>query len=367
MKEKNKPSSQIDFFKTSLLLIIATLIACIIAEMFVRVKFKNEVDLQTLREELTKTKIDSFIRPSNNANLFYELLPNVRVKWNNSIVVTDPSGYFRISEVQKEPVLPDIKVALVGDSTAFGWKVNYEETYGEILRKKLEDYTHKSISLRNYSVPGYNSHQILTTLKERVLEWNPDLIILHYDHNDADPIKQKPPNYIAPTYGENFLKSALVKFVMRRYRYFINLKLTSVPSDQENNPEKILGNYRYAGPMFDKHINNLEKIIDIARKRDIPVICYVFNNFVTFAKNKEKDKTFTLLHKPLGKKLTSMGYMVIDSYEHGQRIFVENNWGDWKPTWCSARDAHPNQLGHQIIADIIFKYVSGKENLFQGE
>ena len=49
----------------------------------------------------------------------------------------------------EEPADPAVRVALIGDSTAFGWGVEYESIYGEILRRELEKNLGAPVALRN--------------------------------------------------------------------------------------------------------------------------------------------------------------------------------------------------------------------------
>ncbi len=129
----------------------------------------------------------NFFQPSQDPAIYYELKPNVRMKFCGGLIVTGPEQY-RIPS-QPRVISPEaVRVAVIGDSSSFGWGVDYEDTYADIVCKGLSRITDVDIDLRNYSVPAHNSAQQLRVLQTRVASFGPDLVILHHDNNDADPI-----------------------------------------------------------------------------------------------------------------------------------------------------------------------------------
>ena len=70
----------------------------------------------------------------------------------------------------------------------FGWGVADEETYLERLKTGIESTLKTGrVEVLNYGVPGYNSVQEAALVRARVLPGNPDLLILGYVLNDAEP------------------------------------------------------------------------------------------------------------------------------------------------------------------------------------
>lgn len=110
-------------------------------------------------------------------------------------------------------------MAALGDSTAFGWGVEYEASFPEIFRQRMEALSGKSIELRNYAVPAYNSEQESRLFTQRVLRsYSPNLLILSYDHNDPEPAVGTFLGAAPPEYGDNPLHSTLGKYVLRKAR-----------------------------------------------------------------------------------------------------------------------------------------------------
>jgi lysophospholipase L1-like esterase len=341
-------------FISRLLLVIAVLI---LADLAIRAIFANEVSTRRLRAREDTSVVAEFTRPSRDPGLVFELRPATDVRWAGVRVVTDSDGYARISAGRKAVERPDVKIALLGDSTSFGWRVEYEDTYGEALRRMLEARSGRSVEVRNFSVPGYNSHHERVCLQNRVLPWKPDLVILHYDFNDADPIDTKPADYLAPEYGDNPLHSALVKLVVRRMRLIQLRRMTTAVAEEPGNPEKFLHGYRISGPQYDRHLRELESLSESARALNIPVVAFIFDTWLSRQADPEKDPLYIFLHKPIAEKMKGWGYSVVDSYLHYQSLMADRGWEDLSPLWVDRSDGHPNPEGHAFIAQMLFDHL----------
>jgi GDSL-like lipase/acylhydrolase family protein len=148
-------------------------------------------------------------RPSADPKLVYELAPNLRLPGlriatsdqglnDRAFAPTKPQGVFRI--------------AVVGDSTSFGWKVGGEKSLAKVLERELNQPAPGRFEVMNFSVPGYNTAQELEVIRARVLPFHPDLVVLVFTGNDVNLC-----NYIQP---EPTLLGALV-----HRSYLLNLLL----------------------------------------------------------------------------------------------------------------------------------------------
>lgn len=79
-----------------------------------------------------------------------------------------------------------LRIALLGDSHAFGYGVAFEQTFGELLAQRLEARLHRPVEVLNFSVVGYNAVQELAVLEGKVLPMLPDLVLVLTCGNDAD-------------------------------------------------------------------------------------------------------------------------------------------------------------------------------------
>jgi lysophospholipase L1-like esterase len=82
-----------------------------------------------------------------------------------------------------------LRVACIGDSWTFGMNVNQDRTYParlEGLLEKRPDAPAGSIEVMNFGVLGYSSFQGLELLRRRVLDLQPDGIVIGFGMNDSD-------------------------------------------------------------------------------------------------------------------------------------------------------------------------------------
>ena len=72
---------------------------------------------------------------------------------------------------------PEIRIACVGDSVAFGWGVSYEESYPARLERLLIERG-RSVEVLNAGVPAMKPGTIWKWAIDQFSVWNPDLILV---------------------------------------------------------------------------------------------------------------------------------------------------------------------------------------------
>lgn len=113
------------------------------------------------------------------------------------------------------PALPDTapagvaRIAFVGDSTTLGWGVAEKETFAHQVLEELVKAGRK-VDGFNLGVGNYNTQQELTLFRDVGMRLKPDIILLSYFINDAEPI---------PAYDDtSWLANHSAGFVVARYR-----------------------------------------------------------------------------------------------------------------------------------------------------
>ncbi|MCX5795342.1 MAG: SGNH/GDSL hydrolase family protein [Elusimicrobia bacterium] len=325
--------------------------AALVLEGVARLFFRNEVDTAALREAAAAPSVVPFVRRVADPDLLYDLEPGARVLgWGGIRIEVDPSGCCRVIPGRRADEKGELRVAILGDSTPFGWKVPFEQSYGEQLRPLLERALRRTVALRNFAVPGYNSQQNRITLRDKVLPWRPHLVILHYDHNDSEPIDDASARFLYPEYGDNALHSALIKLARRRWRRLGGVRTTFVADADPARPEKSLQGYRYAGPQWEHHFEELRALAGLAAAARVPVIAFIWDPWLKRNDDPGSDPFYTLLHRPAAERLGAMGLHVADSYGLYQDYMRRGGRKDLAALWVSAADAHPNAEGHRLIA-----------------
>ncbi len=87
------------------------------------------------------------------------------------LTIQKPAGVFR--------------VALLGDSIVESLQVPFEDTFGQVLERSIKKTAGgKELQVLNFGNSGYSTAQEYLQLKNKVLKYNPDAVIVFYNHRD---------------------------------------------------------------------------------------------------------------------------------------------------------------------------------------
>lgn len=101
------------------------------------------------------------------------------------VIVPKPAGVYR--------------VVCIGGSTTYGDGVeDHRQAFPAQLERQLQGAGHGGVEVVNAGVPGYSSLESLSNLQLRVLELEPDLVLVHHGVNDARPRFVWPPDAYRP-------------------------------------------------------------------------------------------------------------------------------------------------------------------------
>tara|TARA_B110000211_G_C14082119_1_gene555077 strand:+ start:1114 stop:2103 length:990 start_codon:yes stop_codon:yes gene_type:complete len=114
----------------------------------------------------------------------------------------------------------EFSIFFVGDSFTFGWGVSNDETFSELIEKKLESKAAScGLKIRGYNlgVGNYNSIHELDLLTSISRFTAPDLVVLTHFINDAEPvIESDRPAWYQRTYLFGFVQSKLMRINQRK-------------------------------------------------------------------------------------------------------------------------------------------------------
>ena len=79
------------------------------------------------------------------------------------------------------------RIALIGDSIAFGFGVPFRDTVGEVLARLVQERSGVACEVLNFGVPGYNARQERAVLEGQAMGFGPDLVLVLLCSNDHDP------------------------------------------------------------------------------------------------------------------------------------------------------------------------------------
>lgn len=122
---------------------------------------------------------------TDEPDLGYRLRPNVDTEARGVHVVTNSLG-LRGPEVARAPAPGTERVLVLGDSVAFGFRLEQGETFPVLLEQELEQRDGGSFEVLNGGVEGYNTVNQLAFLRSSLLELQPSTIVVVFNLNDYD-------------------------------------------------------------------------------------------------------------------------------------------------------------------------------------
>lgn len=325
----------------------------------VRIWFREDFDTDAIRRRVQQGYIGNLVRQTEDPDLAYELRPALSAEWRGVTVSTSTDGAGRVATVAAAAGEPALKIAVLGDSTSFGWGVFYESSYPEVLREQLELSLGAPVEVRNFSVPGYTTHQELACFRAKVASWKPDVVVLHYDPNDSDLFDSIAPAFPPPEYGDNLLRSALVKLTRRRWRMAAMRRQPLLGLGRADKYLEVGGGsaYRYAGPAYDAHLEDLASFAREAQSAGLLVVAVVWEPRLTASGDPAATPLFQKVLGPVAAHLRRSGFHVLSLFERYQQLMRDNGWANLQPLWLADNDAHPNPLGHEVIGLWLFEFL----------
>ena len=122
---------------------------------------------------------------TDELDLGYRLRANVDMQARGVHVVTNSLG-LRGPEVARTPAPGTGRVLVIGDSVAFGFRLEEGETFPVLLEQELEQRDGGSWEVLNAGVEGYNTVNQLAYLRSSLLELRPKTVVLVFNLNDYD-------------------------------------------------------------------------------------------------------------------------------------------------------------------------------------
>jgi lysophospholipase L1-like esterase len=246
---------------------------------------------------------------------------------------------FRDREIAAAKPAGVYRIVALGDSTTFGWGVPFEQTYPKVLEARLNAHPLipdcRKYEVINTGIGNYNTAQEVAAFKERVLRPHPDLVMIGWYINDAEPTPRPSNNWLAyHSYGYVWLTSNLDALTRNvgasgSYRdYYERLYLPTQPG-------------------WAKCQAAFAELAALCRQRGIPLDILLIPELHTLSGNYEFTKIHDLI-RDIGK---SNAVPVLDLIE----AFPPD--GDPRQFWVCPEDAHPNGRANERMAARIDEFL----------
>lgn len=219
---------------------------------------------------------------------FFPFIPD-SMKENPVWEISLNSEGFREKEFINEKPGSVFRIICLGDSWTFGANVSDEDTYPRQLGRLLaQEYPRTHFEVLNLGVLGYSSFQGLELLKSRVLDLNPDILIIGFAMNDSSIAGYRDKDMTGST-EELPLKekvgAILEKIEVYKLLRYMALTLKHKPKTAGQHLKRIADSSQDAEEAIDydnlepwtrvspkDYKENMLQMIELARKRNISIV-----------------------------------------------------------------------------------------------
>jgi lysophospholipase L1-like esterase len=236
--------------------------------------------------------------------LGFEMTPNVRNKYAAGLLTTysTNSQGFRGTEEFGPKQRDELRIVLLGESCVFGYGASGDgATIAGYLEQRLRARaTDRPVTIVNAGHPGYTSYQILARLQLRVLELQPDVVVLYMGWNDLFFSSFTLPYRRNGFYGEDiyFDMGSWQAIISERnqrwpllFRPFAATLALTIWQDSRRQRQTTFGPGVIDGPVGEgiqaQLYDNLSSTVAILRYRHVNVaLITLFSEYDLFGKNR---------------------------------------------------------------------------------
>lgn len=299
-------------------------------------------------EWILKPEISVSVKNYSSA-VFVDKMP----KWN---IVSNQDG-FRVGRKQQFPAGFSHTLNILGDSSSFGWGVEFDETYGAVLKELLNGDRKNQYALANYSIPGFTSFQGRLLIHRLAAIRPGDLVVVSFGGNDASAAGSSDRRRFA----ERHSLLGKIREAMNRTRTYRFLESLLIP--ERTKKTGVAKNTRVS--LEDYAVNLREIFREVRRKQASPVFVSVCNGamYAQAAKAvaESLDVPFFDFPERMSPYLEKVAAAQIQPAKY--RAYVES-YGPLmkKDPWLRVifpDHCHPNAIGHRLMGEIVYRGIGG--------
>ncbi|MDG2304024.1 MAG: GDSL-type esterase/lipase family protein [Candidatus Binatia bacterium] len=287
---------------------------------------------------------------SADDRIVYELRPAIEdVSFVGASLSTNERG-FRGPEVTTPKPRGWKRIVGIGDSTQFGWGVEREEAYLELLARGLSSQGGQHWDAVNTGVPGYNTVMEVRTLREKALDLEPDLVVLGLVANDLQL-----PNFIRARSDVFALNES---FLLRVAREGLDAGTAAAPKGLVDSPREGDGGFGFESdphrvpPQYEDMVGwapfeaALDELAEMRDAHGFDVVAVSLWKVAPLdrmlAACEARGFTTVLAEPAIG------GYIRANDLEHYQESEMT----------VSLTDPHPSAITHGLIAEVLLDRIA---------
>jgi len=298
----------------------------------------------------------SLERHGTSANPYYLMKPGRTYNWEGIPVTINAHG-LRGPDFAIPKSAGTTRILNLGDSIAFGWEVQYENTYGAKLAHLLQD-NNQDIEVINAGVPTWNTESESNYLLQEGLTYQPDLVIL--DFTLVNDIYGSGPSISEKQTVTQWLRDHTYfwPFLTIQARFLWSLQRGPEAIPVLNPPTEAEAYYPISpdSPVWDEVWGEIEKMATACQAQGVPLIVIVFPT--AFQLNSSHHSRVP--QEVLAERAAKSGIPLIDMlpvYEQACAHAEEGACEGYENLLFADVWMHPNTLGHRLAAETLLPEV----------
>lgn len=305
-------------------------------------------------------------RPSNVYD--WELIPGASGVGEEGEVIQINSAGMRDREYSVEKPAASKRIAVLGDSFTFGMAVELEDTYVKQLERLFRKQGF-SVEVMNFGVIGYGMWQFRVLLEEKVLAYDPDVIVVGFflddmaastppyekdenwkGHNPFEKLLNDDPSVL---YLVNILRN-VNQLLESKYRYkrghrylqgIEERKQEIGPGDSPHAFYKLqTGTSKPA--VYERFEGAVKRFAERTREADVPLVAAYIPDA---SQLHESDRQYA--NGVMNAAATKAGFDLVDLTPRFEAF------ADPRELYLFPLDAHTSPEGHRVIAEAIAEVV----------
>lgn len=310
-------------------------IVCFEVTIWAISSFKNIYSIEMIKYAM-KLKI-----PSSNPKITHEHRANSQAKLMGVDITLNSLGH-RSAELKKIKDKNEKRIYVLGSSMGLGWGVPLEDAFPTVLEEKLNASAQsksKYVAI-NAGIGNYNTFYQVELFKKQVDITKPDLAILQFYLNDAEPNPQ----------GEistfTILKHSLFAALTYQYVKLIMAKASGSLADYYSSL------YMDGNPNWENTKQTLKELKVICDAKSIPVYALLIPELQDLS----PQGSFPPLYKKIETTFGNIGIPMINPFDSIQKTYGKNS----SQARVAHDDPHPSAPVHHILATELFNFLKDK-------
>jgi lysophospholipase L1-like esterase len=332
------PARKLLFIVIALLPVVAMLVY---TEIKLRETTRGYYD-KKLKSNIALRRSIQIHRHSPDPELIYEFTPGAEIRQHGVTYRINEQGFRDRSfdAYEAEKTNDTYRILLIGDSVAWGWGVEQQQRYSDLLEKSFM-HEGRSVQIMNMAVNGYATAQEVRVYEKYGQQYDPDLVILHYVLNDAAMEDGGLAFYfMSMNRIEIFLQ---LENLWKLLVYAGKSNLGLLPPPPENN---------FRDHYFEKHVTDFEKISSAFRRLQQQAGNSGARVMVlmtpSFEYQQGQSYPWEELHHKIRKESEQNNFVFVDTLQ----LFLPH-----EPDTLSFDPIHPNAEGNRLIAGFLKPHV----------